>query len=320
MPINPMQRRARNSFLIGFLVALIIAAVCILFLLYQIKSINEAKEALESLQSQKLVAIEDIESGTIVTMDSFMLDTVQSTVDDSMIVSEEDFLFYDEEGNIEPKYNEDGSERQKEMVMKVNVPAGSIITKDMITESDDLTTDDQRIQEYNMILLPSQLKDGDYIDIRLGLPKGQDYIVLAKKKVISTTATGIWLKLTEEEILTLGNAIVEAYTIVGSKLYAIEYSEPGIQDAAEPTYPVSAEVLDLINNDPNIRQVAKDALWDRYNRNAQAQAAQRNNYITPAVQENIDSMNSNVESKNQEENEKIQAARSEYISALEGEI
>ena len=66
--------------------------------------------------------------------------------------------------------------------MKIAVPSGTIVTKDMIQDSTDLLSDTQRIQEYNMILLPSHLKNGDYVDIRLSLPNGQDYIVLSKKK------------------------------------------------------------------------------------------------------------------------------------------
>lgn len=319
MPINPMQRRARNSFLTGFLIALIIMALVILALLYKMKSINEAKEALEALQVSMFVTTEDLESGQSVTMESFMMQKVQTTLDPTQVVSEEDFMFYNENGEQVPKYNEDGTEKQKEMVMKVSVPAGTIVTKDMLAEVDEGTTDDQRIQEYNMILLPSQLKEGDYVDVRLSLPKGQDYIVVAKKKVIKTNATGIWLKLTEDEILTLGNAIVEAYAITGSKIYAIQYSEPGLQSAATPTYPVSAEVLSLMDSDPNMLQKAKEALYNRYFANNQAQAAQRNNYINPAIAENINTMNSNVEAKTQEEVSKIQAAREEYISSLEGE-
>ena len=75
----------------------------------------------------------------------------------------------------------------------------------------------------NVIALP-----GDYIDIRFQLPSGQDYIVLSKKKVLMSSQTGIWLKLSELELLTINNAIVEAWTIKGSKIYAIEYSEAEI--------------------------------------------------------------------------------------------
>ena len=42
MAVNPMQRRARNSFLIGFLVALIIMALVVVFLLTRIKALNDA--------------------------------------------------------------------------------------------------------------------------------------------------------------------------------------------------------------------------------------------------------------------------------------
>ena len=59
-------------------------------------------------------------------------------------------------------------------MLKVNVPAGTIVTKDMIVDTEDPVTGTDRIQEYNMILLPSHLKNGDYVDIRMTLTNGQD--------------------------------------------------------------------------------------------------------------------------------------------------
>lgn len=314
MAMNPMQRRARNSFLIGFLVSLIIMALVVLALLNKIKSINEAKEALEALQVKVYVAADDLESGQAVTLEEdFKMDTVQTTVDKSEIISADDFEFIDEDtGEIVIKYNDDGSEKKKEMVMKVNVPAGTIVTKDMLVESGEEIIDSQRIQEYNMIILPSQLKNGDYVDIRLTLPSGQDYIVLSKKKVLGTTKTSIWLNLTEEEILTLSNAIVEAYTITGSKLYAIQYVEPGIQEASIPTYTVSAATLNLINTDPNITETAREALWDRYN------SETRVNYFESALDPYKEKQDSLVESVLEDEIESIKAAREEFVESLEG--
>lgn len=314
MAMNPMQRRARNSFLIGFLVSLIIMALVVLFLLYRIKSINDAKEALEALQVKVYVASEDFESGAIVSLDNLLMETVQTTMDTSKVVALEDFEYTDSNG--ETIYNEDGTTVQKEMIIKISVPAGTIITKDMITESGSQTTSDQRIQEFNMILLPSQLKNNSYIDIRFQLPTGEDYIVISKKKVVATTKSAVWLKLSEDELLTVGNAIVEAYTITGSKIYAIEYIEPGIQEAATPTYPVSETVLNLINNDPNILEKARTALWARYY--DQEQSIQRNNKINAALGQNSGDQSSSVESGNQEEITKIQTAREEYVNALDG--
>lgn len=316
MPVNPMQRRMRNSFLVGFLLALIIMALVVLGLVYKMKGIEEEKAAIEALQQPVYVAAEDLESGQSVNMDNFITEQVQTTMDTSLIISDEDFMFKDAEGNPEIKYHDDGTEKQKDMIMKVNVPAGAIVTKDMLADATVDLTSDQRIQEFNMILLPSQLKTGDYIDVRLSLPKGQDYIVLAKKKVLQSTETGIWLKLSEEEMLTINNAIVESYGIIGSKLYAIEYSDPGIQEAAEPTYPVNLDVFNLINYNPNIVETAKAEIYNRYYANNQAMATQRSQIIDPAVAESGGSNASNVESKNQEEISKVQAARADYVSTL----
>lgn len=317
MAINPMQRRARNSFFIGFLVALIIMACVVLFLLYQIKSLNEAKEALEALQKQVYVAADDLESGQELSFyDDFKTEIVQTTMDTSLIISQDDFEFKDEEtGEVIEKYNEDGVQIYKNLVMKVNVPAGSIVTRDMVVESGNETTDTQRIQEYNMIVLPSQLKNGDYVDIRLSLPTGQDYIVLAKKKVLGTTQTGLWLKLDETEILMMNNAIVESYIIPGSKLYATQYPEAGVQEAAVPTYNVSGAVLDLINSDPNISETARQELWNRYNANV------RVTYFEPTLATYIqepEDRDSAVEGGFQEEVESIQAARESFVDSLEG--
>ena len=122
--------------------------------------------------------------------------------------------------------------------------------------------------------------------------------------------------MNEDEILTLGNAIVEAYTLPGSKLYATTYTEAGIQDAAIPTYPVSQAVLNLINTDPNIRQEARDGLWQRYQN--QEQVEKRNNHINAALSGYYNSMKDAVEAGLQEEISKMQEAREDYVKSLEG--
>ena len=160
MAMNPMQRRARTSFIIGFLVALIIGALAVGGLLLKIRSINEAKEAIEALQKQVYVATEDLESGDEVTMDDFVKGIVQTSMTtDEMITP--DYFEFEEDGEIITKLDDDGNQIQKTMVMKINVPKGTIITKDMMYESGKGLKDSERIQEFNMIRLPSQLKNGD---------------------------------------------------------------------------------------------------------------------------------------------------------------
>lgn len=317
MAMNPMQRRARNSFLVGFLVALIIMAVVVIALLYKIQGVNEEMENLKALQKSVYVAADYIQSGTEVTIDSFAYDTVQTSLSSEELITMETFEFVDEEtGEIIEKYDSDGNPKQKKMIVKTNVPAGTVITKDMLEEVEDQTTSDQRLQEYNMIILPTLLTNGDYIDIRLQLPEGEDYIVVSKKKVIYTDASTVWLKMNEDEILSLGNAIVEAYTIKGSKIYATTYTEAGRQTAATPTYPVSQAVLNLINSDPNVLAKAKEALWQRYN--DQAQVEQRNDHINKALEPYYSGMKDAVEAGLQEEITKLQEARQTYVESLQG--
>ena len=302
MAMNPMQRRARNSFLTGMLVTLVIMAVVVVLLLYKINQLNEDKEKLMALQKKYYVVAEDIKSGDEVTADSLVEQIVQTTVSKEDNLTTADFYEMDDDGN----------EFLVEYISKLDLPAGTIITKDMVSEVGDELTADQRIQEYNMLVLPSQLVNGDYIDIRFGLPSGVDFIVLSKKKVLQCTSDTVWLKLTEDEILTLNNAIVESYQATGSKLYAITYVEAGMQESAIPTYPANTAVMSLIERDPNILQEARNALYARYN--SQGQAENRINQIDSAVIQNTGAIQSGIQS----ESTALKSAREAFVSELEG--
>ena len=302
MAMNPMQRRARNSFLTGMLVTLIVMAVIVVLLLAKINQLNEDKEKLIAKQKKYFVAAEDIKSGDEITEEKIVEKVVQTEVNKDENLTPSDFLEVDDDGN----------EFLVEYISKIDLPAGTIVTKDMVSEVGDELTSDQRIQEYNMIVLPSQLVNGDYIDVRFSLPSGADFIVLAKKKVLQCTADTIWLKLSEEEILTLNNAIVEAYQATGSKLYANVYVQAGLQESAVPTYPANQAVMSLIERNPNILADAKNALYARYN--SQAQAEIRINQIDSAVIQNAGAIQTGI----QTEATAMKSAREAFVTELEG--
>lgn len=314
MAMNPMQRRARTSFIIGFLVALIIGALVVVALLVKIKGLNEAKEAIEALQKEVYVASADLESGQEVTLDDFKMGTVQTVVPKDTMLEVDDFEFKDKDGNIITRVDAEGNELEKKMIVKIDIPAGTIITKDMLQDSEDLLDNSQRVQEFNMIQLPSQLKNGEYIDVRVTYPNGQDFIVLSKKKVMGTNSTSIWLKLNELELSLMNNAIVESYSTVGTKLYAIEYVEPGMQTEATPTYVASSDVMNLINRNPNI----VDEIKKEYGRNIEGFADYRTTTIQSLLDANRDNRDALVSAGNSNEQQKVQALRQEYVKALEG--
>ena len=310
MASNPIQRRSRQSFLVGFLLALIIMAVVVVFLFMRINSLNEEIEELELSEVTVYTTTSDIKSGEVISGNNLVATTIRSELDTSGYITSSYLYQTDEDGN------------EIEFVAKIDIAAGTFVTESMVSASSDVTSDDDRIIEYNMIVLPSQLTEGDYIDIRLALPSGAEYIVLSKKYVEQTTSTAVWMNMSEVEILTLNSAIVESYMITGSRLYAVTYSEPGLQDAATTTYAVNNEVLTAINADPNILEEARTELASRWSSDSTndgttdyaTERSEINSYLSDMED---DEKASAVESGYSTEDTAISEAREEYISNLE---
>ncbi len=300
MATNPMQRKARNSFLLGMLVTLLIAGVAIAFLLMQLMK----EKAEEKTYVMVSVLSKDVESGgEIAAADLIPVEVPSEAAPTQGTIGQESFM--DSEGN------------EIKAIAKIDLKANTILTQDMIVADGEKTGNDVRKQEYNSIVLPMDLVTEDYIDIRLMLPSGQDYIVVSKKQVeipmvggVDSTDT-IIVEMSEDEILMMSNALVDAYMIEGSKLYATKYTEPGNQDASTPTYVVGNEVAQLINSDPNIVEQAKTALAERYNNNTSL----RQNYINPAIQAQEDAAGNQAE-KMTESITNAQSAREEYLNGL----
>ena len=359
MATNPMQRKARNSFLLGMLVMLLISGIIIALLFMQL--MNKIQEENEELANsvKAYVLNQNVKSGQVITTDMLTLQTVNRTLVPSNATSDisliENYALQDKEGNdIYTKYtnNEphlyitiDGNEYEVEqeeqtenyfitrnnnkeylelnsvpLVAKVNMNANTLITTELLSKGDNVVQDDVRKQEYNMVVLPIDLTTGDYIDIRLMLPSGQDYIVVSKKEVEIPVIGGvdsedtIWVNLSEDEILHMSCAIIDAYQINGAKLYATKYTEPGMQVAATPTYPINESTSRLLENDPNILERAMQELSARYNENNSATL--RNDYINSAINAQGDQTQTNLQTNMQESITNSQNSRKEYLDSL----
>lgn len=304
MASNPMQRKVRNSFLLGMLVAIIIAGIAIAFLMMQLM---QAKQ--EQQKEQK-----DI--GTV-----YVLNTDKKSGDE---ITADDLISVDATRKTTPANALSPASLGDKNIAKIDLKSGTILSTDMIYIDETKTGKDVRKQEYNTVILPMDLATGDYIDIRLSLPSGQDYIVVSKKVVEIPQVGGvdssdtIWIKMAEEETLAMSNAIYDAYKINGSKLYATKYTEPGIQEAATPTYAVNAETVALINGNPNILNNAMNELKNRYNANNGAVTNLRNSYINEAIKAAGEDAQSNVESGIQQSITNSQDSRKEYLNSLAG--
>ena len=309
MAMNPMQRKANNSFLLGILITLLITGIIIGFLILQVSKLNKELKTEEAKKVKAYVIADTIKSGETITEDKLQfVETNLGTVDTSNLVTmlETKDIEDPATGDIETVYTQKA---------KVDLNPGTVLTNDLLYEGQAISSDMRR-QEYNVILPQSQLTTGDYIDVRLRTPDGRDLIVVSYKEVtipsILDIETGncIWMNLTEEETLMLSCAIVETYKMNGAKLYTSKYIEPGIQEAATPTYQPNAETITLINKDPNIVQQAKNELIERYNANKDT--------IIPGIDSavNNEDAQDNVVDKTEEEITSLKEEREAYIDSL----
>ena len=435
MATNPMQRKSRNSFLLGIIVTLLITGVVIAFLFLQLKQKSDQIKEQEAAKRSVYILAQDVKAGQILTQDMFVLkkihkdsipsnatatlevieswflqtkegenvftdqyglyldrsdasgraaDTIIEVMEnktkefvdskgnkvavgdfyveangmtekvnslDSVTQDEYGMFFVDTQGNDKitrvyqesatdefytykidtETYNRTGSKvRIKEYVDIKNVPVlarvdmnkNTVITPQLVVQSNEIVTDDTREEEYNMIVLPLDLMTNDYIDIRLMTPQGQNFIIVSKAQVTipqnndgTYVADTIKVDLREDEILAMSSAIVEAYGLPGAKIYVTKYVDPAMQVAALPTYTPNAAVTAQIQSNPNIVEIAKQELATRY---SEAAKNARNEYL----QNQINSMEYDEYLKNIEKGSKDDIAnsitkRKNYLETLE---
>ena len=355
MAINPMQRKANNSFLLGIVITLLITGVIIAVLLMQLSKLNTEKKEQEAKKMYAYVLATDVKSGQIITEDNLMqVEVNKNAVPTNAIASSADVANYsmcdsqgrtilpqedgsfvliisdterptlildDETGNYYYQ-NQSGAKvfvtlDTQTIIAKVDLQANTLLTSSLVTRG-GLLSSDVRKQEYNVITLQSQLQTGEYIDVRLRLPNGQDYIVVSHKQVTIPEINGvssencIWLELGEVDILNMSCAIIEAYKMNGAKLYATKYVEAGLQEAAETTYLPSDEVIALMSKDPNCLDEAKNALFIRNNDTSEKEVIRN-----PINREtNNDDADDNVQQGVTSEIQGIQEEREKYLESL----
>lgn len=245
MAMNPMQRKARNSFLFGFLIAIIVSAIIVGLLFVKIKGLNQE---IEKMREKERIAMKDVytvtqevkagESVRYLTTMTVAAEKAPANaitddnLDDYAETNQKGEILTDSSGNI-----------SYQMKAKVAITPNTIMTTDMVEKSSEAGT--YRMVECNMISLPSKLVTGDYIDVRLACPDGPDFIVLSKVKIEDSNASTIWLKLSEGQLMLLGSATLESYIIEGTKLYATQYANEA-QAALNVTYVPNANAKNMI--------------------------------------------------------------------------
>lgn len=291
MPANPIQRKTRNSFLLGMLIMLLIA-VAVFAVLYftafsdMFKGTSSTGKG-GSVYVYRLTATvksgEKIEANKIEKVKMSASDIPADYVPDTINVTE--------------------------YKSKLDLQAGTVLSKSLLYANEKLANS-TRLVEFNMLTLPSTLRKGDYVDVRFTMPSGQNFIVLSKKQVVNLQNTTVSLYLTEDEILMMSAAIIDSYIMKASNLQVIQYVEAGTQEASTPTYVVNNEVYQLIQSNAqkgiNIEDYGK--INDSYN-------AGLRNIIDQELGQYVGSEITNVQEGIDKEKE---TAMELYLSGLEG--
>lgn len=207
MMLGPMKKRMVTTGVIAFIIPTIIAVG--IFMAYSNKKNEEIAELkVKAATVEKYIATADLPIGHIITA--------------------EDIEIADVKEISAPVNSFDGVEKLIGQKLKVPVFEGTIMTSSMFYELEDFVREDVRRKEFNMISLPSDLVEGDYIDVRIIFPTGEDYVVITGKEVkkvgSSHDSNAIFLDLTEEEINRMSSAVIESYVSGAVRLYAVKYS------------------------------------------------------------------------------------------------
>ena len=323
MASNPIQRRARQAFLVGFLIALVIMAVVVVMLFGRINKLDEENKKLK-IKGETITVYtitKDIDANEQITAEdlvptSMTLDATSHAIDTTNYITPDIFNAISED-----EFDENGEPLAvtRTLKAKVDLIAGIAITENMLYDDD--IANDERLIQYNMISLPTTMVNGDYIDVRLQLANGTDFVVLSKKKVQSCTASSVWLKMSEMEILMINGAIIDSYLSTGSKLYALQYTNPGMQEAATVTYYPSNDIIAIMNADKNIMTAAINELALRMKTVSNSNVGEDSVATRRIIEENYPAGNDysgTIEGMVQEEITDIATNRNEYVANLEG--
>lgn len=241
-----LKRTTRQYIIVVLLCMIIIGGASIAtFVLMTEQMKQEYEEQLEEARQEKLmnqrsvyVAEETINAGDIISEDLVKRMTVYASQPEDIYMGEEDMG----------------------KTALLNIEAGTHLLGSMLTDTP--VSDELREIEYNSILVNSNINTDDYIDVRIMFHNGEDYIILSKKVLrgYSPDTGSCLLWLTEEEILRMASAVVDAYLYRGAKLYTTKYIEPNLQAESYITYKPSISTLILIQDNPNIIKTAENAL------------------------------------------------------------
>lgn len=137
----------------------------------------------------------------------------------------------------------------KSCYFKIDLSANTKLSKDLIMQ--DKLDDSARLLDVVTDENPLGLTEGTYVDIRIAMPLGEDFIAMTHKRVKAINSGVLKLVVNEGDIHTYNSMLVDRILYPGTRIYATEYVEPGVQTKAQEYYPVASNIGSIAVSDPN---------------------------------------------------------------------
>lgn len=199
----------------------------------QKKEIDNLNSTIKSLQQDTVsvyATTEDVKAGGDVDLEKVStIEIPKSSVPENAVTDESD---------LEGKQ------------YKIGLKANSYITKDMLI--DYKLNNNQRTLDIVMSETPIGIEVGDYVDVRIAFPEGQDYIALSHKKVVGISNNTLKLIVVEHDFYRYESMKTDMALYDTTKIYASTYVEAGIQKSAKNYYPVRFNLAKQSLRDPNM--------------------------------------------------------------------
>lgn len=254
--MSMIRQRTKNLIVAGFLGAVVMGAVSSGGIVYLMKQQANEKKELRLQYEAKLADAEKILQQQKAARKSVVVTSKKLAA--GVKIKEADLKTIEILETEAPSNTIQYKDELIGKVIKIDVGQNTPLIGSMVFDEGP-TPNDLRIQEYNVIVLPTKLQKEQFLDVRITFPTGEEFIVLAKKKIKDFSGTTVWFDVSESEMLLMSSAIVDAY-LHGAVLSAATYVDPYMQENAIPNYPANVKVIDLIQTNPNVVETAKNTL------------------------------------------------------------
>lgn len=211
MMLGPMKKKMITTGIVSFLIPTIL--ICAVFFMY----VKHTRDQIKELKVEAEVVERYVFSG-------------DQPIDH--IIETQDVKVVNVKGESAPvnSFSQDQLSSIVGQRLRTPIRDKTIVTSNLFFPVEDVVEKDVRTKEFNMISLPTDLEVGDFIDIRILFPTGEDFLVVAGAEVkqlgTSVDSNTVFLNLDEEEMVKLSGAIIESYISDSVNVFAVKYVDP----------------------------------------------------------------------------------------------